>query len=213
MRQRLVDAILVICALAMVGLAAANQFGPRKTAGAQQPAVTKVAEWRKYQDGTRRAGAVTAPISIVVFSDYQCPFCRTLWSALDSLAREAPDSIAITVRHFPLTGIHPQARAASELAECARREGRFRAADSLLFQWPDTVKAERWESVALAIGLQPSQIAVCMKSVEIAARIDADIAAASSLGATGTPLVLINDRRVPGLVGLAELRSIAKAAR
>lgn len=213
MRKNLVDAILVVCALVVTGLAVRNQFAtPKAPRPRADPQV--VAEWMDYQVPARRIGSDRAPVSMVVFSDYQCPFCRNLWSVLDSLVDESPERVAVTVRHLPIDAIHPQARQASSLAECARVDGRFHEADSLLFVWPDSVKLARWESIARAAGVRrPAEMPRCMKSREIAAIVAADSSAADRLGARGTPMLLINDRLVRGYVDLATLKDIVRKVR
>lgn len=213
-RQKIVDIVLVSCALVMVGLAIRNQFFLRGSADSPERTDTRIAEWREYQDDSRRVGAANAAVSIVLFTDYQCPFCRALWSVLDSLVAESRETISITTRHYPLTSIHPQARAAATFAECARSAGRFRSADSLLFGWRDSVRAGRWESLAAATGLErPTEIGVCMSSSGIAEIIVGDIDAAIRLGAIGTPLMLVNGRRVIGVRDLAQMKSLIQTER
>lgn len=206
--------MLVICALAMVALVARNQFKGGSVAVSEMPADSVVSDARYYHDQSRRVGGTNAKTEIVVFTDYQCPFCKRLWYALDSLSATDREAIAITVRHFPLDAIHPQARAASAFVECARREDRFRKADSILFAWPDSVERGRWASIASFVGMNsPATVNDCMASDEVATLIDADVAAARRLGATGTPVMLVNDVRVRGARSVEQVRRIVARSR
>lgn len=201
--------MLVVCALVMVALVARNQSRGGTASESETPTDSVVSDADYYRDLSRRSGSEDVQAEIVVFTDYQCPFCKRLWHALDSLRAESPDAVALTVRHFPLAGIHPQARAASAFVECARRENKFREADSILFAWPDSVERGAWTSIASLIGMEsPASVNKCMASNGITELIDADIAAARRLGATGTPMMLVNTVRVRGARSVEQIRRI-----
>lgn len=208
------DAILVICAITIVCLVAVQKFAPGLSASSAAIPTDTVVQWRALQDSERRAGAEAASISLVLFTDYDCPYCQALSFVLDSAIRESPQEIALTVRHFPLTVLHPRARRASAFAECARKEGRFPAAEALLYATASAASTEDWVGFAQKVGLaNPQAVEACMSSGPIQAMIDADSAAARSIGARGTPLLLVNERRLSGYMSLDVLREVIREVR
>lgn len=214
MRAKIVDAILVCCAIAIVGLVAVQKFAPGLLINSASIPNDTVADWRTFQARERRTGAEAASVSLVLFTDYDCPYCQALSYVIDSAMRELPQEVALTVRHFPLTVLHPRARRASAFAECARLEGRLSTAEALLYSTASASSTEDWVGFAQKVGLaDPPGVDVCMTSRPIQALIDADSAVARSLGARGTPVLLVNQRRLSGYMSLEVLRQVIREVR
>jgi protein-disulfide isomerase len=110
-------AILVTCALLVTGLAVRHEFFT--DSGARQSSST-VADWKTYADAGREMGTPIAPVTVVVFSDFQCPACAHLAQELREFRRKHPGTISVKFRHFPIPG-HPYAKLASLASECAAR--------------------------------------------------------------------------------------------
>jgi protein-disulfide isomerase len=188
--------IATLCAMAVAGLRVRDAFADRGNAR-EKP--TEVAAWQAYSDAGVRIGPTTARVTIVEFSDFQCPFCRKAATYLDALRQRYPDDVAIVYRHFP---IHQFAREAAIATECARRQASFKALYDRLFATPDSIGKEAWTSFAVAAGVaDTSSFGACMHDAVAAHVITVDSTAALKLGVTGTPTFLVNELRVAGFEG------------
>lgn len=155
--------------------------------------VAVVPDWRSVATSPHVSGPATSPVTLVVFSDFECPFCRSFARVVDSLRLTLPQ-LRIVERHFPLTSIHPRAYAAAMAAECASAQGRYEPMRHALFRDSLLVRAGRWADVAQDIDIPDSAaFTTCMREERPAALVNADIRAAGDLGLSGTPSILIND--------------------
>ena len=158
-------------------------------------------------EGHSVLGPESAPVDIVVFSDFECPYCRRFNGALDRL-RESEDyqeQIKIIFRHFPLRSIHPLAQKASEASICAEDQGKFWEYHDAL--WTDQdLSLDNLEQHAVLLGLDTEAFAECLNSGRHYARVQADFEAAMALGQSGTPAVFVNGRYVGGAVGYEQLK-------
>jgi len=149
----------------------------------------------------------------VVFSDFQCPACRLLADELDSIRAKRPDDVAVVYRHFPLTPVHPHAEAAAKASECAGGQGRFEAFHDALFREQALVGETEWRHFATAAAV-PDLAAFdrCVAGTAPDAAVARDFQAGRDLGVTGTPTLLINERRVQGTPPLPELERYVRRA-
>jgi protein-disulfide isomerase len=161
-------------------------------------------------------GAREAPVTIVEFSDFQCPYCRSVVATLKDLSARYPDRVRWVFRDFPLENLHPEASLAHEAARCAGDQGKFWPYHDLLFAetnlTPDALKR-----YAAQVGVEASAFAQCLESRRHRAAVAADVAAGAQLGVTGTPTFFINGRPLVGNLPLAEFqrvieRELAKTA-
>jgi len=142
-------------------------------------------------------GPDSAAITMVEFSDFQCPFCERVVPTLKELAKRYPDSLRIIYRHQPLP-FHPNARPAAEASVCAEAQGKFWEYHDLLFANRKALAAEDLIAYAEQIELDLDAFRGCLALPTTAARIDADMAAATRVGATGTPAFYINGIKLTG---------------
>jgi len=171
---------------------------------------TKVADWKSYATDGIRVGAASAPVTIVEFSDFQCPFCKRAATYLDSVRLRHPSDVAIVYRHYPL---HRYAIAAAQLAECANSRGVFWPVQLALFNGADSIGTRPWASYARAGGMpDTTDLSDCMSQSWVSARLRTDSIAADRLGVTGTPTFVINETRVPGFPGDTVLDRYVDAA-
>lgn len=211
------NGIVSACALAGLGILLGRGIEPRAapTAAEPEPELTPVREWPRIAEGGTAIGAAGAPVVLVTFSDFQCPFCARLAESVATLRREQPDRLRMVYRHFPLRSIHPHAWAAALASECAAEQGRFEQYHDELFARQDEIGARRWMDLAVSAGV-PDTVAFssCMARELPAARIRADVALGDALGVTGTPTVFLNGSRVRAGVSPERLaRLVAEAAR
>ena len=140
-------------------------------------------------------GERTAPVQLVVFTDYQCPYCARLEPALHKLYTRYAGKVAITVKHYPLS-FHREARGAAEAAYCAHKQGRFWPMHDGIFQADiQTLDAKVITKIAERIGLDMGHYTDCLAHPGTGAAIDADMAEGQRIGLQGTPTLMFNGRR------------------
>ncbi|HRX17676.1 MAG TPA: thioredoxin domain-containing protein [Gemmatimonadales bacterium] len=176
------------------------------------PLAMSIPDWQSYAAHGQRAGRPDAPVTIVEFSDFQCPFCAALQPILDSIRQQYPDEVALVFRHFPLNQIHPAAQAAAVASECASEAGRFWEYHDLMFNEPGQIGAIPFDVLALSAGIvDTAEFNRCRESDGIAARIAEDVSAGERLRIPGTPTVLINDQLLHGPLDLPRLQQIIRS--
>jgi len=136
-------------------------------------------------------GPESAPITIVEFSDYQCPFCKRSESVIEEVLTRYPEQVRFVYRHLPLP-MHPHARPAAEAAVCAEEQGKFWPFHALLFENNKALSEEDLTKYAEQAGLDTEAYQKCRESESASARVTADLAAGQEAGARGTPAFFIN---------------------
>ena len=142
-------------------------------------------------DPRRVRGDAAAPVTIVEFSDFQCPFCRQSQEALRTVMEKYSGSVKIAFRDFPLNPIHPNAQAAAEAARCAAEQGRFWEYHDLLFANGQLTESGL-AAHARTVGLDEEQFRTCVVERKYRTEVEADTKEAGRLGLTGTPAFFIN---------------------
>lgn len=184
-------------------------FAPEHTGGAQ-PKTKRVENWRQLGDAGTRMGPTAAPVTIVEFSDFECPYCRVASGSLHELRRWYASDVAIVYRHLP---IHEHAHAAAVASECAGRAGQFEAYHDALFAQVDSIGKKGWTRFALESGISDTaQFTLCLADSTVDALVRRDSLAAMQLGTHETPTFLINDLMVMGNPGFEQLNEYVKAA-
>lgn len=147
-------------------------------------------------------------LQIVVFSDFQCPFCKAFWE--DALVQIKKDYIAtgkaeFFFRHFPLKEIHPNAQKAAEASECANEQGNFWGYHDELFKnqadWEAITESEaiiKFSEYANNLGLNGATLTDCINSGRMKEKVDTDLSAGQTAGVDGTPATFINGMLVSG---------------
>ena len=145
-------------------------------------------------------GRETAPVAIVVFADFQCPFCARAQPAIDSVLGRYPDSVKVLYRHLPLETIHPHAWTAALAAECAADQGRFGAYHDLLYRLQDSIGLVDWADFASRANVANlKEFRTCLKDERKTQAIERDVLTARRLDLRGTPAFIIGDELVEGL--------------
>jgi protein-disulfide isomerase len=135
-------------------------------------------------------GRADAPVTIVEFSDYQCPFCQRFFATtLPALKAEyiATGKVRYVFRDYPIDQIHPHARKAAEAAHCAGDQGRFWEMHDVLFQNSTALAGPRLVDHARAVGLDTATFSECVSSGRHAARVEQGARDAAAAGVQGTP--------------------------
>lgn len=163
--------------------------------------VTQQAEFTRYDIPTENAyaiGPADAPITIVEFSDYQCPYCRR-WheQVYEPLMAAYPGKIRLVYRHLPLTSIHPDAFSAAEAAMCAGEQDAYWQYHEKLFGG-DSLGNSIYIRYAQDLGLNMDTFEACLSDRKYQEVVEADSNFAIDLGIRSTPTFFINGLAVVG---------------
>ena len=148
-------------------------------------------------DPTRVRGNPKAPVMIVEFSDYQCPYCHTAETTVKEVLAKYGDKVSLAYRDYPLTAIHSQAESAAEGSRCALEQGRFWEYHDRLFTASNLDKDTLIE-YARKLKLDDNQFGACLTSGKYKAEIDKDLEAGRKAGVSGTPGFFINGIELSG---------------
>jgi protein-disulfide isomerase len=185
--------------------AAARPAAPGGAAPTPSTTVAKVS----IRDDDPARGPAGAPITIALFSDFQCPFCARVEPTLKQVEQAFPGSVRVVWKHQPLPAtMHPQARPAAEAAEAAREQGKFWEMHDRLFESQRSLSPELYESTARALGLDVERFKRSLAAHAGGPRIDEDQRLAASVGATATPTLYVNCRRIEGAYPFDSIKPI-----
>lgn len=185
--------ISLLCAVTMTVIVLRQQFGAARSPSTVSTEVLPDSLWAALTTDGRRIGVSQAPITIVEFADFECPYCRTFaLDVLPGIRDRLGDRVALVYRHFPLP-YHRFARPSAQMAECAAEQGRFEAAAVTLFQFQDSLGLISFEELARRSGVTDSvRFATCLKSPTLANVVQADFALGQQVRVDATPTVAIN---------------------
>jgi protein-disulfide isomerase len=136
-----------------------------------------------------------APVTIVAFTDYQCPSCASIHPSLERLVKENAGKVRLVARDFPLTQ-HADAFKAAEAAEAAREQGKYWEYIHVLMQNQSSLGVEKLKSFAGELGLDRARFDSALDSGKFAEMVQRDVADGMKLGVKGTPSLFVNGRRV-----------------
>lgn len=143
-------------------------------------------------------GPADAPLTLVEYGDYECPFCGRATGVVSELEERFGDRLRYVFRHLPLTDVHPHAELAAVAAEAAGAQGRFWEMHDLLFAHQDELEVEDLLGYAAELGLDVERFARDLDDEALAAHVREDAAGAEASGARGTPTFFVGERRHVG---------------
>jgi protein-disulfide isomerase len=150
-------------------------------------------------------GSIDAPIALLEYGDYECPFCGEAQPIVREIQRRLGDALCFAFRHFPLTSVHPHAEHAAEAAEAAGEQGSFWPMHETLFANQNALDDESLAEYAAALGLDEMRLIQEVSSGAYAARIREDFKSGVRAGVNGTPCFFINGKRYDGPRALESL--------
>ena len=143
-------------------------------------------------------GPEKAPVTIVKFEDFQCPFCKQVQPTFVDLLKRYDGKLRLVHKDLPLEAIHPQARQAAEAARCADEQGKFWSYHDKLYAGSPKLSPEELKSYAKEVGLNVDSFEHCLTTRKYQAIVQKDLSEGTQLGLTGTPTFFINGREVSG---------------
>lgn len=142
-------------------------------------------------------GSKDAPVQIVMFSDFQCPFCSRVETTMKTIKDTYGDKVAITFRDYPLS-FHQNAEKAAEAANCANKQGKYWEFHDALFANQGQIAVPDLKKKAEDMGLNVAQFNQCLDSGEMKDEIERDLKEGTGYGVTGTPAAFVNGRFLSG---------------
>jgi protein-disulfide isomerase len=142
-------------------------------------------------------GPKVAPVTVVVFSDFQCPFCSRVEPSLAQLQAAYPGDVRIVWKHYPLP-MHPEAMPAALASEAARQQGKFWEMHDLMFQNQKQLSPAQYEAWAKSLGLDAQKYRQAASSPDTKARVEEDARLGQRYASQGTPTLYMNCRPIVG---------------
>jgi protein-disulfide isomerase len=149
-------------------------------------------------DGAPFKGSAIAPVTIVKFEDFHCPYCRRVQATFAEILARYGDKAKLVHLDFPLDEVHPGARKAHEAARCAHEQGRFWAYHDLLYSNAPKTNQDTLRTYAEEVGLDMMAFEQCVSSGKYQGMVQKDVEEGRRLGVTGTPVFFINGRQLVG---------------
>jgi protein-disulfide isomerase len=160
-------------------------------------------------NGAPLQGTREAPVTIIEFADYECPYCQQIHPLLKKLETEFDGKIALAFKDFPLP-MHPRAAKAAEAARCAGVQGRFWELHDALFEHAGHLEVPQLKEYAQTLHLDMEKFDKCLDSGEATAAVQKDFAEAQRLGLSGTPSFFVNGHFFSGIVKYNTLREMVQ---
>lgn len=199
-----VTLLLVACALVVTAVVVARAWDARGNTG---PAPLRVAGWKTLVDGRPPAiGEPGARKTLVVFSDFECPFCRDLDSKLVALDKQHPGRFSVIRYELPLVRIHASAMQASIASKCAARTAEYARFNALLLERGNELDRVDYRRLARTAGMADIDgFQACLVSPQARAEVEADLEAAAKFGFDATPTLVVDGLAYSGTMEMRAL--------
>jgi protein-disulfide isomerase len=192
--------------------AAATQTAAKNPSAAQIPGATQAPRYVRYDvptEGFPSTGPADAPIVIVEFSDFQCPFCQRFYDqTFKQLMAAYPGKIRFVYRHLPLTSIHPEAFPAAQASMCANEQNAFWPFHDKIFENQDRLGRDLYLQIASDLNLNSAAFEDCVNANKYKDLVQTDSDFALGLGVQSTPTFFINGLALVGAQPLTAFTQI-----
>jgi protein-disulfide isomerase len=159
--------------------------------------------------GAPARGSDDAKVTLVEFSDFQCPFCGRFFPTLKQIEQKYGDSVRVVYRQYPIPSLHPNAFKAAEASLCANDQGKFWDMHDVMFQEQNALTVSELKQKARRIGLDGRKFDDCMDTGRHTEQVQNDMRAGSRVGVTGTPALFVNGIPIDG--GAVPLATVVQA--
>jgi protein-disulfide isomerase len=157
-------------------------------------------------------GVAAAPITLVEYGEFECPYCRALVPIVDGLRERLGSELRFVFRHFPVAASHPRAFRAAQAAEAAGAQGMFWEMHDLLFARQQALEDEHLDAYAAELGLDVERFGRELREGVYAERVREDLRTGLASGVAGTPTLYLDGVRFDTTVGLQELLGAIRQA-
>jgi protein-disulfide isomerase len=200
---------IIIGTIAIVGVGIAMLSRPA--------VVTKVDSSLLIRADSNKISTSSATVTLVEFSDFQCPACGAYYPVVSQVIKDFKDSMTFVYRNFPLTDLHPNAQIAAQAAEAAGMQGKYWEMHDLLFtkqsDWSASSSArDIFAQYAQSLGITVDQFKKDIDSDTVKNKITEDINDGKSLGINGTPTFFLNGLKLDNPATLADFETVVKKA-
>ena len=158
--------------------------------------------------GAPAKGPATSSVTLVEFSDFQCPYCRGFIPTLKRIEKVYGDRVRIVYRQYPIPSLHPFAPKAAEASLCANEAGKFWEMHDLMFEEQNRLSVDDLKAKAIRLGINKSAFDSCLDSGRFTAKVADDVREGTRAGVTGTPALFVNGAVVEG--GAVSFDAIAR---
>lgn len=198
-----------------LALGGSNTYvAPPAPSAPSAPAPVAAGPLKPVGAGDHVLGAKNAKVTLVEYSDFQCPFCSRHLPTVKQALKDFPNDVNLVYRHYPLS-FHPEAQKAAEASECAAKLGgndAFWKMHDELFTNQATLSRSLYTELAKKIGLNTANFDKCLDGGEMAAKVNADLNEGTTAGVEGTPATFVNGQLISGAVPYSELKAAIQAA-
>ncbi len=153
-------------------------------------------------------GAAAAPVTIIEFSDFECPYCGNLFPVIKMVEKNYGDKVRIVYRQFPLPWVHPYALKAAEASLCANQQNRFWDFHDALFANQRELTVDALKKRAVDLKLDTAAFNACLDSGQQAKAVQKDVDEGNRIGVDGTPTAFINGRKLYGTQAYSDFKEI-----
>ena len=172
-----------------------------------QPNQAPIAQFEITKDNHIR-GDFDAPITLIEFSDFECPFCERFYPTVKKLLDDYQGKVRLVYKHFPL-GFHPNAQKAAEASECADEQGKFWEYHDKLFEnQPAGYGLDKFKQWAKDLALNSEKFNDCLDSGKYASKVQSDYQEGAQKGVNGTPATFVNGQLVSGALPYESFKQI-----
>src|SRR5712664_2951250 len=162
---------------------------------------------RPVSERDHSAGNTNAPVTLVEYGDYQCPYCGAAHPVVKRLQRDIGKMLRFVFRNFPLTQAHPYALVAAEAAEAAALQGKFWEMHDFIYENQNNLEPDILPAWAQKVGLNLQEFGTAIRKGEITKRIKEDRTSGIRSGVNGTPCFFVNGARYDGAADYDSLRA------
>jgi len=160
-------------------------------------------------EGAPTIGKADAPVKLVEFSDFQCPFCNRFYPTLKKVEQKYGDKVQIVYRQYPIPSLHANAFKAAEASLCANEQGKFWEMHDLMFEEQSRLLVSDLKEKAVRLGMDKNKFDKCMDTGRFTEQVQNDMREGNRIGINGTPAVFINGVELKG--GAVPFETVAKA--
>jgi len=166
----------------------------------------------KVTDDDASKGSKSAKVTVVEFSDFQCPFCKRAAGNWEAIVKAYGDKVRVVFKHFPLIQIHEAAYKAAQAAQCMNDQGKFFEYHDKLFANNTALTEADLKKYVTELGGDVAKFTDCLTKGKYKAKVDKDMADGQKYGVSGAPTYFINGNMVVGAVSFDELKQAIDGA-